>query len=127
MSLLDVCGEDDVPDVDPGFLDLRRYTKQLDEAELVDQDPFRRAGVADFLSTLPEAGTECIILRNGGHSRRTVPPLLRLPQAGVPRWLPSPPEGQDTEEEGVGDGAVREPASAAVQASCSQRSGLPQP
>mmetsp|Transcript_16091 Transcript_16091/g.40902 ORF Transcript_16091/g.40902 Transcript_16091/m.40902 type:complete len:82 (+) Transcript_16091:467-712(+) len=61
MSLLDVCGEDDVPDVDPGFLDLRRYTKQLDEAELVDQDPFRRAGVADFLSTLPEAGTECII------------------------------------------------------------------
>eukprot|EP00873_Tetraselmis_striata_P001195 jgi/Tetstr1/421459/TSEL_012408.t1 len=57
------CGEDDVPDVDPGFLDLRRYTKQLDEAELVDQDPFRRAGVADFLSTLPEAGTECIILQ----------------------------------------------------------------
>eukprot|EP00873_Tetraselmis_striata_P022644 jgi/Tetstr1/442908/TSEL_030971.t1 len=40
-----------VPDVDPEMLDLRRFTKHLNNAELAENDPFRWAGVAIFLSS----------------------------------------------------------------------------
>eukprot|EP00873_Tetraselmis_striata_P044638 jgi/Tetstr1/464902/TSEL_009636.t1 len=34
----------EVPQVDPGTLDLRRFTEHLDRADLAEKDPFRRAG-----------------------------------------------------------------------------------
>ena len=58
----------DGPDVDPAALDLGRFTTQLDDAELAEKDPFRRAGVASFLSSRPEIKDTCKV----GHVRNNL-------------------------------------------------------
>jgi len=47
----------EVPQVDPGTLDLRRFTEHLDRADLAEKDPFRRAGLASFLASRPDGDT----------------------------------------------------------------------
>ena len=60
----------EVPDVDPTTLDLRQFTLHLDDAELAEKDPFRRAGVGSFLDSHPELKHSCQILQveNSLHS-----------------------------------------------------------
>eukprot|EP00873_Tetraselmis_striata_P014262 jgi/Tetstr1/434526/TSEL_023618.t1 len=47
----------EVPQVDPGTLNLRRFTEHLDRADLAEKDPFRRAGLASFLASRPDGDT----------------------------------------------------------------------
>lgn len=59
----------EVPEVDPGTLDLSQFTANLDNAELGEKDPFRRASVASFLADHPEEKETCKIahIRNNLH------------------------------------------------------------
>eukprot|EP00873_Tetraselmis_striata_P003278 jgi/Tetstr1/423542/TSEL_014215.t1 len=47
----------EVPQVDPGTLNLRRFTEHLDRADLAEKDPFRRAGLASFSASRPDGDT----------------------------------------------------------------------
>ena len=43
-----------IPEVDANTLDLKRFSQHLDNLELNEKDPFRRAGIGAFLSKHPE-------------------------------------------------------------------------
>ena len=62
----------EVPDVNAGALDISRFTTHLDNAELAEKDPFRRAGVASFLSSRPGILESCKVahIQNNLHGFR---------------------------------------------------------
>ena len=100
----------EVPDVNAGALDISRFTTHLDNAELAEKDPFRRAGVASFLSSRPGILESCKV----AHIQTTCTGSASTSCSTTPwTWR----EGRSTNRTGVPAGWRQQPACPAVTSS----------